>query len=300
MTIIDKISITFSPDTQQRAYMGMSEETRKFEELDFNDGSIRITIPEGVPEHRYCRIEAYLQNMNDLMIVAQIKDIVQNLSKAPKLITLAIRSPIYTRYDRVMLNDKTDSFGLKVFADFVNSIGFDFVEQYDAHSDVSLKAIHKSIPMLQKTLLNQTVGPVDRFVLIAPDKGAVAKNPKADIVLLKDRDVTTGKILGTSISTYNLDRLRGKGKYLIVDDLCEGGRTFIEAAKRLKSPEAAEAGIMPKELSLYVSHGVCPRDSIDVLLEYFDYIYIHTTTKDVLDRVSEKNKSRVVVHTLIV
>lgn len=35
----------------------------------------------------------------------------------------------------------------------------------------------------------------------------------------------------------------------IVDDICDGGRTFIEAAKLLQRLE-------PKEIHLYVSHGI--------------------------------------------
>jgi len=61
---------------------------------------------------------------------------------------------------------------------------------------------------------------------------------------------------------------------LIVDDLCDGGATFIEEAKGLKSiiPDA--------KLSLFVCHGLFTK-GIDVLLEHFEHIYCTNSYQDI-------------------
>ena len=61
----------------------------------------------------------------------------------------------------------------------------------------------------------------------------------------KERDVTNGKITGTSI---NVESLKGLPCY-IVDDICDGGRTFVELAKILKEKNCGD-------IYLYVSHGI--------------------------------------------
>lgn len=111
-------------------------------------------------------------------------------------------------------------------------------------------------------------------VIVAPDKGAMARAqlaakamgvPYEDIVYgEKVRDPDTGNILGLILfkegdpraigrvhlypgSLYS-DSIEGK-KLLIVDDICDGGRTFIELAKLLRE-------FNPASITLYVTHGI--------------------------------------------
>lgn len=68
------------------------------------------------------------------------------------------------------------------------------------------------------------------------------------IVLEKVRDQATGEITGLLFK--ELVATEDATSILIVDDICDGGRTFIEAAKLLKAeyPDA--------DIHLYVSHGI--------------------------------------------
>jgi len=57
-----------------------------------------------------------------------------------------------------------------------------------------------------------------------------------------------------------------KGKNLvIVDDICDGGRTFIELARVLKEKGA-------NKVALYVTHGIFSQ-GLDVLKEHIDHVY---------------------------
>lgn len=99
-------------------------------------------------------------------------------------------------------------------------------------------------------LRNFTVG--ESCVLVAPDKGALRKTAKVADALAaqyicanKVRDPLTTKIIATTVDAP-IDPAR---HYLIVDDICDGGRTFIELAKVLREKGATK-------ISLYVTHGI--------------------------------------------
>ena len=87
--------------------------------------------------------------------------------------------------------------------------------------------------------------------VIAPDKGAHDRAAAAARVMGvpvytagKSRDFATGKLSGFHME----DELPAEGKLLIVDDICDGGGTFIGLA---------EATGLPKDrLDLWVTHGI--------------------------------------------
>ena len=106
------------------------------------------------------------------------------------------------------------------------------------------------------------------ITLVSPDKGAFSKVKalattlggipfiKAD----KVRDPETGDLSGFSYegSVQGLD-------LLIVDDICDGGGTFVGLAKILKEGGA-------KSISLYVSHGIFSK-GLKVLDGAIDAVY---------------------------
>ena len=122
MIDINKVQAVVVPDTQQSAYLKSAEIDLDIDILEFKDGSIRVQIKNisEVKDHRCLKVFSYLEDMNDLMVCSQINEIFRR--EFPTISTvLTVLSPIYSRYDRVMLDDKSDSFGAKVFANFVNS-----------------------------------------------------------------------------------------------------------------------------------------------------------------------------------
>ncbi len=84
----------------------------------------------------------------------------------------------------------------------------------------------------------------------------------------KSRNMATGQITETVVYA---DDLTGKA-CVIVDDLCDGGRTFIELAKVLRAKGAAK-------IALVVTHGIFSKGK-EPLNKYIDYTYaLHDWTK---------------------
>jgi ribose-phosphate pyrophosphokinase len=109
-------------------------------------------------------------------------------------------------------------------------------------------------------------------VLVAPDKGATAKVAALANLLQhrwiqgdKVRDPKTGALSGFSVDD---DGKSIEGCHLVVvDDICDGGGTFIGLGEELNK-------LKPKSMDLYVTHGIFSK-GYDKLLEI--YTTIHTT-----------------------
>ena len=85
----------------------------------------------------------------------------------------------------------------------------------------------------------------------------------------KTRDTDTGKLTG-----FELEPLEKGGHYLVVDDICDGGGTFIGLAEKI-----AEQGCYA---DLYVSHGIFAKGT-DALHKAFKNIYV-TDSRDFENR----------------
>ncbi|MGN7186997.1 ribose-phosphate pyrophosphokinase [Microbacterium enclense] len=149
-------------------------------------------------------------------------------------------------------------FGAGVYADFVNSLGVDQVICFDPHSPVMPGLLNEATVIDSTRLFRRhIVGRADQDSrpqrysgIIAPDKGATERARKvADAChlpmyqALKHRNPETGRL-----SEFTCEPLPDTGRFLVVDDICDGGGTFMGLA---------QATGLPKErLGLYVSHGV--------------------------------------------
>src|ERR1700681_3834586 len=111
---------------------------------------------------------------------------------------------------------------------FLNALRFKEIIVKDPHnlslSEYLIKNLKPLMPNVVSLLVDLHAAPV------YPDSGA-AKRYGADlksIMCEKVREPLTGKIEGLTIS----GTIEPKA-YLIIDDICDGGRTFIEVAKKL-------------------------------------------------------------------
>lgn len=183
------------------------------------------------------------------------------------------------RYDRHMF--KGDAAALKVFANLVNAMEFDAVCSLDVHSNVAenlFKCFH-CIP--QKEVASHIASDSRIDYLVAPDAGAAKKTEetakdveKPYITMSKVRNLKTGEITGMRI----LDGVDLTGKtVMILDDICDGGRTFIEAAKYLR-----EAGA--ERVELYVTHGIFSKGIENLLDNGIDHIYTTNSLGNIEDR----------------
>lgn len=156
----------------------------------------------------------------------------------------------FSRQDRVAVEG--ECFSLHVFAGLINGLGIKKVTVIDPHSDVSSALINNVVIVKQHNVFYGLLKNKRDLWLVSPDAGALKKTYQlADrvktlgvIECSKRRDVRDGKIIGAYIPQI---RLHGKDCY-IVDDICDGGRTFIEIARELKTRDCGR-------IILLVTHG---------------------------------------------
>lgn len=196
-------------------------------------------------------------------------------------ITLIIPFVPYARQDRIAA--RGDPFSIRVFANFVNSLNLNRVLMTDPHSEITPALLNNSWVMPQYEVARQAVllldeYSVDPIALVAPDLGAAKKIIALRAHLFeryhttfpiiqcdKTRDVETGKITDFRI----LDGDPKGFHCLMIDDICDGGGTFLGLSDVLA---AAGAG----DQSLYVTHGIFSK-GIDILKEKFQTIFTSTS-----------------------
>lgn len=203
---------------------------------------------------------------NDMLFdIAQAVDVVRSINSTA-IIRLFIPYLPYARQDRRMT--KHDAFSLKVFGNLLNSLKINTIMCFDAHSDVAAGIIDNLIVIGQERIMGISevshALTVNDPLIVAPDMGAVKKIHKVvsamnikyePVIMDKERDPATGKIGNHKVINY--PHVEGC-HCLIIDDICDGGRTFISAAAELKHKGAAT-------VSLYVTHGIFSQ-GIDALL----------------------------------
>lgn len=155
------------------------------------------------------------------------------------------------RMDREV--DDGDVFTLKYFAGFVNSLGFERVISFDAHSPACKELIwnlEDVPPSAEVVAVLDAIG-IENLAVFFPDEGA--RNRYECLVHDRDiaygkkrRDWASGKILGLDVEGMGYTSIY-KRDFLIVDDICSKGGTFYHSAKKLHEMGAGR-------IYLYVSH----------------------------------------------
>ena len=220
-------------------------------------------------------VSASLTTSDDVMALLMLTDAVRrqfpNIAKFEALIFYVP----YARQDRVM--KPGESLSIKVFCDLINSQKYDNVVIWDPHSDVTPALLNNCTTVNQQSLANYTLTDIfvdpKNIVLVAPDAGAlkkiysVSKEMGVDQVARadKERDPATGKIKDTKVYSDHI----GDKDFLIVDDICDGGYTFLELAKVLRP-------LTNGKIILYVTHGIFSK-GLDVFRGIIDEVYTANT-----------------------
>lgn len=218
-----------------------------FEVFTYPDGQRQLKLKHG-PKVLKATVEARIANADELFDVLMAKD---------ALDAYGCRTALNVRY---MLAARSDKFQplwsrtLRVVARTIQAAGFDHVRVLDPHSvdSVGLLEAETVYPQAaQKTL--------DRYapastVVIAPDAGSAVrvgqfvKGTSFTVAYgMKVRNPETGALSGFHLADP-ATRVQGK-TCLIMDDICDGGGTFVGLAKVLR-----EAGAL--DVDLFVTHGI--------------------------------------------
>ncbi len=219
---------------------------------------------------------------------------------------------------------------------FINDMIFHFTEVtiVDPHNPDAVRSIiSRMVPVLGMNLIPKVnivsqaevfstlyrdthcFGVKGDICLISPDKGAVDKTNAikealgndCDAVLYfnKERDVHTGHI--TSIDIVNerdaflnaavLKMDGGFRQYVVVDDICDGGGTFIPIAIKIK--QLLEKHGVPNtqyRIVLFVTHGIFSKgisglDVFDAI--YTNHIVANYVTKDEIAAFNKRIKTTI-------
>ena len=172
----------------------------------------------------------------------------------------------YSRQDRRC--SKGEGHSLKMTAVIINSLGFSRVYTKDAHSYVLESLVDNLVNIPQHVCAEEL--PAHDY-LIAPDNGAskkilqVSAKVGGQIIIADKKRDSTGRIIESKI---NLSGVSAKDSLCVVDDLCDGGATFIELGKSIRTT------LPNNKVNLYVTHGFFTK-GVDELLKIYDNIFVH-------------------------
>ncbi len=224
----------------------------------FSGGEVHIQIPTDIPfaDPARIRITTRITNSDKLMELFMVTDALRR--KFGTLVPIYVTIPYlpYARQDKI--SAQGESLSLKVFADLINSQNYAKVITFDAHSDVANALINNLKNISQKSVVwyvasYRGIGEMlQNKVLIIPDHGASKKSYQLGEVLSPEKFVQVDKArdeFGNIVKTVVYTDLLVDKDCLIVDDICDGGATYIAIAKELLTLGA-------KSITLFTTHGI--------------------------------------------
>ena len=284
-----KYEISKFPDGQQSLRL-IENGYNTFESLRHSDSAHGI------------RIYSRLNTFSDLEIIICATQALKEVGV--KNINLYIPYCIGARSDRKFMEGGVN-YVKQVIAPIINSQGYSKVTILDPHSDVLEACINNfekqdnvglvSFALqdyfLSKGFETWSASNFDGVRFISPDAGALkkvfhvaeaVKYRNEVIIASKHRNLETGKIDYTNVpmSVHDADK-----DVFIIDDICDGGRTFIEIAKAVDEVRKLSSSVKPEHYGknyLIVTHGIFSAGYAQ-LGEYFEAIYTTNSVKDVAE-----------------
>lgn len=229
------------------------------------------------------QIKSRLNDFKDLELI--ICTVASLRGLGVKEIHLYVPYIVGARSDR-KFEEGSNNYLKDIICPLINNLNLGSVTCIDPHSDcleMGTKNFNKyTNEDLVKWVLNNppfSAKKLDDLILISPDAGASKKiykiaeqiGYKGDIITCsKDRDVH-GKLTKVNVP---LNNLTGKD-IIIIDDICDGGATFINIAKEIREHYTGGEG----KIYLIVTHGIFSK-GFGELSQYFDGIYTTNSYRD--------------------
>ena len=209
----------------------------------------------------------------NIINLALLEDAIRGVNSKARLILHVPYLP-YARADRRFVPG--DCHGLAVFADLLNAMHFNEIHTLDAHhhkrADLYIRGLRDIQP---NSLIKSAIEDFklrtksERITILFPDEGAVKRYSHElfaghqILCASKVRNTATGQFIGFDVPDY---RLFETNAVLIVDDICDGGGTFVGISKALLDQE-----FVPRQ-GLYVTHGIFSKGFED-LYTHFEVMY---------------------------
>lgn len=225
--------------------------------LYLNDAPLRfIKFPSG---ETHFRSEEFLPSFMEVTLKFESNDDIINLMlfddfcvRTERTYSLKCSYIPSSRQDRVQTEE---AFSLQVYTKILNDLkAREYLTYTDPHSEVTTALLNEHAsekPLVLPSYLKDIIEK-ESSVFVSPDLGAVKRTNKLAegkpvLLVNKVRDYVTGEIISTEL--LNANKI-SSNSFVVVDDICDGGRTFIELAKVLKETYSEDIN-----LHLYVTHG---------------------------------------------
>jgi ribose-phosphate pyrophosphokinase len=254
--------------------INLSPESSWYEEFRYPAGETQVRFAERdyglIAGADNFTITARIRNAQDIISLA----LLNNAIGANKYRTLILPYLPYSRADRAFRDG--DCCGLEVFGQLLGSMNFDDVVTLDAHNHECAEFyVPRLIDVKPDLFIEHAIADFarknnsDRITVVFPDEGSakrykisrIASNIGAIGVgtthCTKRRDPINGALLGFTVPEIPSDL-----PFIIVDDICDGGGTFVGIMQEL----------LPAHAALYVTHGIFSK-GLDPLLPCFQRIY---------------------------
>ncbi|CAM1343723.1 ribose-phosphate diphosphokinase [Tenacibaculum amylolyticum] len=246
----------------------------EFEKFVFSGGEPHIKLTTLVEEGEKVMITTRIRSFNDFGFLACAVDALRR----SRVTTIELLLPYFpgARQDRVMVPG--EPLTVKVYADILNNLNLHKITVFDPHSEVTPAVLNNCKMLANHKFVEKVIADIkEKVVLVSPDGGALKKIYKVSEYLggiaviegSKKRNVKNGKLEGFKV--YEED-LKGEN-CLIVDDICDGGGTFMGLAQELKKKNVGK-------LYLAVSHGIFSK-GVEALQQHFSKIYTTDSFRDV-------------------
>lgn len=245
--------------------------------LTFNDGEPHIWI-DGIDHKARVSVLCRVANPNDLFILMQVADI---LNRHGVLWDLWVTYLMGARMDRVM--SFSEAFSLKIVCDTINAMRPQLLRVLEPHSEI-IQAHVKMLmwPFMRNNELcsDYSPGDVSGHILILPDAGAKDRYGHYALSALtitadKHRDPKTGRVLSLNLceGADKVVEVNPDKPFLVLDDLCDGGGTFVALAEILAERYPAH------KRHIFVTHMVNPK-GIENLARHYHQVTFTNSYRD--------------------
>lgn len=234
--------------------------TVKYKIINFPDGESHIKL-EDINRKEKVIVICRITNANDLFILMQVGDI---LNRQGVIFSLQIFYLMSMRMDRVISFD--EAYSLNIVTSIINNMNPESVSILEAHSAKVGELLKEYWGDIRYTTPNFT-----GYLPVLPDEGALDRYDfmgSDTLICKKVRDSSTGELSGFSIKNPELlkDERYKDAPLIVLDDLCDGGGTFVGIANEIKKIDRN------RKLAIHVVHMVNVK-GIDNLSKHYDEVY---------------------------
>lgn len=238
-------------------------------------GEVSVRVEASAVSLQENTVRVIYKDSEDLIHLALIANAVREMAGDLPLYLDLPYIP-YGRQDRVC--SPGEPFSLKVFGDIINSLNFTAVYTVDPHSAVSARCINRLMPVTAALLIAsgdyagvRSLVQEETPVLLSPDQGGDARVREVAFALSARRIHCTPAVankcrVGEKVKFTHIPEICAGRNVLVIDDLCDGGATFLALADALQQARAGD-------LYLYVTHGFFTKGTRELLKNYKKIFY---------------------------